>query len=576
MNSEIIVASKAIQSEETKGLEQGWELVDPEEQYALIPASQLYDNPNNPRRVYDASALGELAKDFKIQGQSTPCVVRDIGGGQYQIAAGHRRVRAGRMAFGDMAKIKCLIRVLTDAQMHHLAVTENKLREETTVIDDAEACERMLALCDGDRESAASHMHMNTALFDRRLALLALGESSRQALAEKKIVLGVAELLASVPVKMQDKVLPQIIEQKLSVDFVRSEVLRAARPLSEAIFDKGECGDCAFNSDRQQGLFEHVIDGGNCTNAPCFRKKSSEAVQAAEEELKARFPRVLVINKADGDKGIVLDAVSLGEAQVSACKGCGDFGASISNVPGSYGKVVEGVCLNSTCNAEKAKAFKAAQKAEAKKAAGVASAGQANPQTAKPTSATSGQLDTTAIPSTAATTRAVKEYRTALWRKAIEGVAARKPVEARVALLALAADHQASCLDNEIVREQCSKAMSLEARLASYGHDEIEADMTVAIAKMAAKASEASLPVLLEHFDCDLSEFFCADEAFLKILTRSEMEAYAESVGLKEALGDEWRKANTGKKDEVISAYLAAKAFDFSRVPSFLKPGSSI
>lgn len=576
MNTDIVVASQVISSEENKALGESWGLEIPEEQYVIIPAGLLDDNPYNPRRVFDAGSLNDLANDFKMQGQSTPCVVRDIGGGRYQIAAGHRRVRAGRMAFGEMAKIKCLIRVLDDAQMHHLAVTENKLREGTTVIDEAEACERMLALCEGDRESAASHMHMNGALFDRRLALLALGENSRQALAEKKVTLGVAELLAGVPVKMQDKVLPQIIEQKLSVDFVRSEVLRAARPLSEAIFDKGECGDCAFNSDRQQGLFEHVIEGGNCTNAPCYRKKSSEVVQASEQELKTRFPRVLVINKADGEKGIALDAANLGDAQVSACKGCGDYGASISNVPGSYGKVVEGVCLNATCNAEKAKAFKAAQKEQAKKAAGAASTGQASTQATTPAQASAEQLNTSAPPSTAGTTRAVKEFRTALWRKAIEAVAARKPVEARVALLALAADHQASCLDNEIVSEQCSKAMSLEARLASYGHDEIEADMTVAIAKMAAKASEASLPVLLEHFDCDLSEFFCADEAFLKILTRSEMEAYAESVGLKEALGDEWRKANTGKKDEVISAYLAAKTFDFSRVPSFLKPGSSI
>lgn len=547
----------------------------PEEKYFIIPANLLEDNPFNPRRHYEVSSLNALASDFKMQGQSMPCVVRDMGNGRFQVAAGHRRVRAGRMAFGEEGGIKCLIRDLDDIQMHKLAVTENSLRENTSVIDESEACARMLELREGDRESAAADMHMKQELFERRLALLALGEAARQALAEKKIGIGVAELLAAVAVGMQEKVLPRIIEEKLTAEFVRAEVLRTSRPLGEAIFDKTECGGCQYNSDRQQGLFDMVIENGQCTNASCYRKKTLEIVEARAEELKDRFPAVVVIHKIDGERGIKINADQLGQEQAVLCKGCKDFGASVSNLPGSYGEIVEGVCLNAECNGEKKKAHSAAMKKKEKESGSKTEATQAASKDAPKAESTVVAASSSSAENKASTsgiTKAVMEYRVQVWRKAIEGVAVRRPVEARIALLALAADHQAACLDNEVVAEQCDKSKSLVDRLVSYGSDEIESDLTAAAAKMASKAKDVSLPALLEHFACDLSEFFTADEAFLKLLTRSELESYAEEVGLKAAMGDSWKKANVGKKDEVIKAYLEVSGFDYSRVPSILIP----
>ncbi len=61
--------------------------------------SKIEPNPNQPRKVFDQSALEELAESIRLHGVITPITVRrGEKSGYYQIIAGERRWRAARIA----------------------------------------------------------------------------------------------------------------------------------------------------------------------------------------------------------------------------------------------------------------------------------------------------------------------------------------------------------------------------------------------------------------------------------------------------------------------------------------------
>src|SRR2546428_13665650 len=72
---------------------------EPTEAEALVdvPIDQIEVNPYQPRKVFDFTALDELAASIKSSGVIQPIIVRRIGGA-YQLIAGERRWRGARPA----------------------------------------------------------------------------------------------------------------------------------------------------------------------------------------------------------------------------------------------------------------------------------------------------------------------------------------------------------------------------------------------------------------------------------------------------------------------------------------------
>src|SRR5947209_20594885 len=88
---------------------------EPAETEALVdvPIDQIEVNPNQPRKVFDFTALDELAASIKSSGVIQPIIVRRIGS-SYQLIAGERRWRAARQAGLD--RIPATVPDATDAQ----------------------------------------------------------------------------------------------------------------------------------------------------------------------------------------------------------------------------------------------------------------------------------------------------------------------------------------------------------------------------------------------------------------------------------------------------------------------------
>ena len=62
---------------------------------------------------------------------------------------------------------------------------------------------------------------------------------------------------------------------------------------------------------------------------------------------------------ADGPLGV-------GAEQMEACKGCANFGCSVSAIPGHYGEVAESLCFDAARNSTKVAARRKAERAASK------------------------------------------------------------------------------------------------------------------------------------------------------------------------------------------------------------------
>ncbi len=91
----------------------------------------------NPRKIFDESALQELAESIKAHGILEPIVVRWIEQSGYEIIAGERRWRAAQLAGLEYVPVRILDNV-DDRIALEMALTENLARRDIDPIEEAE------------------------------------------------------------------------------------------------------------------------------------------------------------------------------------------------------------------------------------------------------------------------------------------------------------------------------------------------------------------------------------------------------------------------------------------------------
>lgn len=106
------------------------------------------------RTEFDAESLGELASSIKEIGVVEPLLVRPMGGGQYEIVAGERRMRAARIA--GLVEVPVLVRPMDDATADKVHLAENIHRENLSTLDLAQRVQRDLDEAGGDLAAVAA------------------------------------------------------------------------------------------------------------------------------------------------------------------------------------------------------------------------------------------------------------------------------------------------------------------------------------------------------------------------------------------------------------------------------------
>jgi ParB family transcriptional regulator, chromosome partitioning protein len=106
----------------------------------LIPLDAIEEDPDQPRRHFDQTALEMLAASIRLVGMLQPVGVRQTAPGRYRLTWGARRLRAARLAGrGDIPAVLAA----TEQQSHAAKVIENQQRVQNSNSELAAAVARM-------------------------------------------------------------------------------------------------------------------------------------------------------------------------------------------------------------------------------------------------------------------------------------------------------------------------------------------------------------------------------------------------------------------------------------------------
>lgn len=188
-----------------------------------IPIEQIEANPNQPRREFDETALGELANSIREIGIIQPITLHQVSDNRYQIIAGERRWRASQRA--GLKSIPAYIRTLDDASIMEMALVENIQREDLNAIEVALAYQQLMEGEGMTQEKVSTRVGKSRTAVTNYLRLLRLPAQVQMALQKKDIDMGHARALLSLESPSQQvKVFNEIISNGYSVRKVEEMV----------------------------------------------------------------------------------------------------------------------------------------------------------------------------------------------------------------------------------------------------------------------------------------------------------------------------------------------------------------
>lgn len=571
--------------------------------YAKVPVAFVREGFNYRRRS-KAEALNSLADDIKANGLISPVVLRKLDtDNDYQLLAGGRRFKAFVQAHGPEAEIPSLIRILTDAEATAIMMSENGQREDPSVIEDAEGAARMLGLCNGNRDEAAARLGWDRKKLDRRLALMNATQAVRDAYLDEKISVGHVEILAALRKEVQDRVIEVILkaDKIATVDQLKAMAEQSLQSLESAIFDRSDCGGCQYNTGNQQALFDQSFSGSRCTNKECYTQKTESELEVRKDKLTETYQVVRIVRPGDNSTVIPLRAEGkrpVGAEQATACRVCADFGACVSAVPDSLGRTYTDICFNQKCNDEKVSAYQAKAKAEeqaanppatGEQATGATTAGLATSTNGVSKSAPSQPKREPAEAASSTIRGVVKEYREQIWRAVFERAVPKLPVEQNRALLLALIAHRSSHLKGSASMDAINKALGTDVPIVGTSTEKLLRSLMAFDKEMLGKSFQlvpafvgTDMPIadvvgFLKALDINIEQYWKVNETFFDILTKTEIDAVCQEIGLDKAAGKTYASLKNGSKKDFVTAMLKVEGFKYlGAVPKMMRWTSGV
>jgi ParB family transcriptional regulator, chromosome partitioning protein len=194
----------------------------------LLPIDQIEANPLQPRAVFQAGRMNELAQSIRENGIIQPLVVRKAGD-RFQLIAGERRWRAARLAGLD--KVPVVVQEFAEDRLMEIALVENIQREDLNPIEVAQAFERLNKQFKLSHEQIAQRTGKDRTTVTNLLRLLKLPGDIQILLAEHRLSTGHARaLLGLEDPEAQIEVAGRITSEGLSVRQVERLVQRMNEP----------------------------------------------------------------------------------------------------------------------------------------------------------------------------------------------------------------------------------------------------------------------------------------------------------------------------------------------------------
>ena len=197
--------------------------------YREIDPARIEPNPRQPRQVFDEEALAELVHSISAFGLMQPIVVREIGGGRYQLVMGERRWRAAQQA--GLEAIPAIVRQTADDDLLRDALLENIHRAQLNPLEEAAAYQQLLDEFDVTHEELAGRIGRSRPVITNTIRLLRLPIPVQRRVAAGVLSAGHARALLALEAgpEAQEELAARIVAEGLSVRATEEAVTLANR-----------------------------------------------------------------------------------------------------------------------------------------------------------------------------------------------------------------------------------------------------------------------------------------------------------------------------------------------------------
>jgi ParB family chromosome partitioning protein len=290
-------------------------------EYRDLPLAVLTESATNPRRIFENSALKELAESIRVQGVLSPLLVRPLNDRSFEIVAGARRYRAAQMAEAETVPVRIVN--LTDAEALEAQLVENLIRADVHPMEEATGFRALLNLEEPKYsiEQIAARTGKSPVFVASRLKLTELAPVVVEAFYREEIGTGHALLLAKLQRAQQEEALTACYQEQYGANNKSKHVLLPVRHLQQWIehnillelasapFSKedaqlvpeaGTCTDCPKRTGRNTLLFADMGTGqkDSCSDPKCYAAKLESYVR----QTIAAKPKVVQISTAYGQQ----------------------------------------------------------------------------------------------------------------------------------------------------------------------------------------------------------------------------------------------------------------------------------
>jgi ParB family chromosome partitioning protein len=182
-----------------------------------VPLTQIIPNRNQPRQEFNPEQMEELTASIKENGILQPLTVRELEGGNFELIAGERRLRAAKDAGLETVPVY-ILSVDADVEMMEYALVENIQRVNLKPLEKAEGYAILSGKYDLSQEDIAKRVGKSRPAIANALRLLKLPPEIKSSLNSGKISTGHALAILGLRKSLQMMTLHQkVVREELSV-----------------------------------------------------------------------------------------------------------------------------------------------------------------------------------------------------------------------------------------------------------------------------------------------------------------------------------------------------------------------
>lgn len=192
-------------------------------QVIQLNISDIISSKNQPRKIFDTTALDTLCESISKYGIIQPLIVRKIND-KYEIVSGERRYRAAKKI--GMLTIPALVGEFNDVECMELSLVENLQNKSLNPLEEGKAFKKILDTSNMSIEDLEKNTSVSKDRIQEKIKLLDLDKEVQKALLKNDISESHAKLLLKLDLTKQVEVLNKIINDKLTVketnDYINS------------------------------------------------------------------------------------------------------------------------------------------------------------------------------------------------------------------------------------------------------------------------------------------------------------------------------------------------------------------